>query len=111
MAFGVADLTAAIANLSHRGIEFSGSPSEGPIGHVARFTDPAGRVLWSNRALRDMLGYAEEELRGMFRTEFTLSEDVGEDARLYEELLRGERAARSGVGSRSFASATKPTYF
>ena len=29
----------------------------------------------------------------MFRTEFTLSEDAGEDARLYEELLRGERDA------------------
>ena len=60
-----------------------------PVGMALE--DTAGRVLWSNPALRDMLGYGEEELRGMFRTEFTHSDDLGEDARLYEELLRGER--------------------
>lgn len=60
-----------------------------PIGIALK--DAAGRVLWSNRTLQDRLGYADEELRGMFRTEFTHSEDAGEDARLYEELLRGER--------------------
>jgi len=31
--------------LSRRGIVFSGSPSDSPIGRVARFTDPAGHVL------------------------------------------------------------------
>ena len=60
-----------------------------PVGMALK--DAAGRVLWSNPALREMLGYAEEELRGMFRTEFTHSEDLEEDARLYEELARGER--------------------
>ena len=60
-----------------------------PVGMALE--DPAGRVLWSNPALRDILGYGEAGLRGMFRTEFTHSDDIGEDARLYEELLRGER--------------------
>ena len=45
MAFGVADLTTAVADLSRRGIAFSGSPSESPIGRLARFTDPAGHVF------------------------------------------------------------------
>ncbi len=45
MAFGVADLTTAVADLSSRGIAFSGSPSESPIGRLARFTDPAGHVF------------------------------------------------------------------
>jgi catechol 2,3-dioxygenase-like lactoylglutathione lyase family enzyme len=45
MAFPVADLTTAVAALSRRGIVFSGEPSESPIGRLARFMDPAGRVL------------------------------------------------------------------
>jgi catechol 2,3-dioxygenase-like lactoylglutathione lyase family enzyme len=45
MAFRVADLTMAVAALSRRGIAFSGSPSESPIGRLARFTDPAGHVF------------------------------------------------------------------
>jgi catechol 2,3-dioxygenase-like lactoylglutathione lyase family enzyme len=45
MAFRVADLTTAVAALSHRGIAFSGWPSESPIGRLARFLDPAGHVL------------------------------------------------------------------
>jgi diguanylate cyclase (GGDEF)-like protein/PAS domain S-box-containing protein len=60
-----------------------------PVGMALK--DAAGRVLWSNPALRNMLGYKDEELRGMFRTEFTHPKDTGEDTKLYEELLRGER--------------------
>lgn len=45
MSFQVEHLTRAVADLSRRGIAFSGSPSESPIGRLARFTDPAGHVL------------------------------------------------------------------
>ena len=45
MAFQVAQLEQAVADLSERGIVFSDSPSDSPIGRLARFTDPAGHVL------------------------------------------------------------------
>ena len=66
-----------------------GVAKNAPVGMALK--DMAGRVLWSNPALQGMLGYEDEELRGMFRTEFTHPLDVGEDTNLYEELLRGER--------------------
>ena len=53
--------------------------------------DAEGRPWESNSALRRMLGYDEEELRGMTRSDFTLPEDVEKDAELYGELVRGER--------------------
>jgi PAS domain S-box-containing protein len=65
------------------------SDKHAPVGIVLK--DAAGRVLWSNTALQEMLGYGEENLRGMSRTECIFSEQTTEDARLYEELLRGER--------------------
>jgi catechol 2,3-dioxygenase-like lactoylglutathione lyase family enzyme len=45
MAFQVAHLAHAVADLLRRGIVFSDSPSDSPIGRLARFTDPAGHVL------------------------------------------------------------------
>jgi hypothetical protein len=45
LAFQVADLAQAEAELSQRGIAFGDLPSESPIGRLARFTDPAGHVL------------------------------------------------------------------
>jgi catechol 2,3-dioxygenase-like lactoylglutathione lyase family enzyme len=45
MVFQVARLAQAVANLSRRGIVFSDSPSETPLGPLARFADPAGHVL------------------------------------------------------------------
>ena len=60
-----------------------------PIGVVLK--DPGGRPWESNPAFGRMLGYSEEELRGMVRADFTHPEDVEKDAELYEELLRGER--------------------
>ena len=50
-----------------------------------------GETLESNSALRRMLGYGEEELRGMTRSDYTHPEDVGRDAQLYRQLLAGER--------------------
>jgi diguanylate cyclase (GGDEF)-like protein/PAS domain S-box-containing protein len=50
-----------------------------------------GETLESNSALRRMLGYGEEELRGMTRSDYTHPEDAGRDAQLYRQLLAGER--------------------
>jgi catechol 2,3-dioxygenase-like lactoylglutathione lyase family enzyme len=51
--FQVADLERTVAALSRRGIAFSGPPSESPIGHLARFTDPAGHVLLLREPTQD----------------------------------------------------------
>jgi PAS domain S-box-containing protein len=53
--------------------------------------DAEGKPLETNPALRRMLGYGEEELRGMVRSDFTVSEDAERDAELYRQLLAGER--------------------
>lgn len=50
-----------------------------------------GETLESNPALRRMLGYGEEELRGMVRSDYTHPEDAEGDAELYRQLLAGER--------------------
>jgi len=50
-----------------------------------------GETLESNPALRRMLGYGEEELRGMTRSDYTHPADAGRDAELYRQLLAGAR--------------------
>ena len=50
-----------------------------------------GRPILANPALQKMLGYNEDELRGMVYTEFTYPEDREPEARLYQELLTGQR--------------------
>jgi PAS domain S-box-containing protein len=53
--------------------------------------DLEGRVVTSNPALQEMLGYSEEELRGMVFTEFTHPADIGMDMNLFQELAAGKR--------------------
>ena len=53
--------------------------------------DAEGRVVESNPALEEMLGYTGEELRGLYFAELGYSGDVAEDPRLYRELLQGGR--------------------
>ena len=53
--------------------------------------DAEGKPLETNPALRRMLGYGEEELRGMLRSDFTVPKDAERDAELYRQLLAGER--------------------
>jgi PAS domain S-box-containing protein len=53
--------------------------------------DRSGRILESNPALRTMLGYGEEELRGTLFTAFTHPDDAATDTKLFRELLVGER--------------------
>ncbi len=49
-----------------------------------------GRILESNAALQQMLGYRAEELSQTTRREFTHSQDHQEDTRLFKRLLAGE---------------------
>ena len=60
-----------------------------PLGMVAE--DSAGRVLQANPAFCKMLGYGEDELRGMSRRALTHPEDLEKDARFFADLVRGER--------------------
>ncbi|MBI3795913.1 MAG: PAS domain S-box protein, partial [Deltaproteobacteria bacterium] len=50
-----------------------------------------GRLVRSNPALQEMLGYSEEELRGMVFTEFTYPEDREVDWDLFQELMANKR--------------------
>jgi PAS domain S-box-containing protein len=54
--------------------------------------DLEGRVLTSNPALQEMLGYSEEELYGMVFTQFTHPADRGMDMNLFHELAAGKRS-------------------
>lgn len=53
--------------------------------------DLEGHPIATNAALREMLGYSEEELRKMAFPEFTHPADVDTDWDLFQELIRGER--------------------
>ncbi len=52
-------------------------------------SDLKGRILQTNQALQQMLGYSAEELQGLRFQEVTHPEDLGENLRLQEELLAG----------------------
>ena len=49
-----------------------------------------GRPLKANRPLQQLLGYSEEELRGMPFTQFTHPDDLEPDRTLYNELMAGK---------------------
>ena len=53
--------------------------------------DARGRLVESNPALEEMLGYAGDELHGLHFVELTHPQDAEEHLKLYEELLRGGR--------------------
>ena len=53
--------------------------------------DMQGRCIKSNLALRQMLGYSEDDLKRMTFTEFTHGDDCELDSRLYGELAAGKR--------------------
>ena len=50
----------------------------------------AGRIVESNRALQQMLGYSAEELKQITRQDFTHSRDLQKDQGRYNQLLSGE---------------------
>jgi len=53
--------------------------------------DAEGRLVESNPALEEMLGYTGDELRGLYFAELGYFGDMAEDPRLYRELLQGGR--------------------
>lgn len=52
--------------------------------------DMKGKVIVSNQAIQEMLGYSEEELLSMVFTEFTHAEDAAAEIELYQQLIEGE---------------------
>ncbi|MFO8133487.1 MAG: PAS domain S-box protein [Thermoplasmatota archaeon] len=60
-----------------------------PIGIA--LVDIEGRPVLNNPALRDMVGYSEEELASMTFPEFTHPDDVGKDLELYGQTKEGLR--------------------
>ncbi len=57
------------------------------------FLDPAGRVLDSNPAFSEMLGYSEHELRGRAVGSLVHPADQAAELPLFQELLEGSRDA------------------
>ncbi|MEN6410877.1 MAG: PAS domain S-box protein [Anaerolineaceae bacterium] len=53
--------------------------------------DMEGRTIYSNPALERILGYSQDELRGMLHTQFSYPDDLAEDLRRYQDLLDGKR--------------------
>lgn len=53
--------------------------------------DVEGRLMESNPALQEILGYSEKELQNRVFTEFTHPDDLTADTNLYKELLEGKR--------------------
>ena len=54
-------------------------------------TDQTGRLVETNLALQQMLGYGEEELQGMMIKDITHPEDIAPNMELLQELLAGRR--------------------
>lgn len=52
--------------------------------------DVEGRLIQTNRALQEMLGYTAEEFQGMFFTDFTHPDDVEASLRLARGLREGK---------------------
>jgi PAS domain S-box-containing protein len=61
---------------------------DGPLGML--IADPDFKILKVNRAVCEMLGYTEAELRGRSIGEITHAEDMGKSAGLSKQLLHGE---------------------
>jgi PAS domain S-box-containing protein len=50
-----------------------------------------GRVMESNPALQQLLGYTREELRGMHFRDFTHADDFAADSVLFQQMVEGKR--------------------
>ncbi|MFN2284592.1 MAG: PAS domain S-box protein [Anaerolineae bacterium] len=62
---------------------------DGAIGIA--LVDQSAHVIAGNPALQRILGYSKEELEGMSLAAFTHPESTGDDLKLYNELIAGER--------------------
>ncbi len=54
-------------------------------------TDANGRIIDSNPAYEELLGYSHDELRSLTFADLTSSEDSTNDLQLYQELIAGKR--------------------
>jgi PAS domain S-box-containing protein len=54
-----------------------------------KLSSPDGRILASNPALVDMLGYPETELIGMYFTDLTYAEDLPTNRKFFNQLVDG----------------------
>jgi two-component system phosphate regulon sensor histidine kinase PhoR len=54
---------------------------------------PDGRLLTANRALCDMLGYSEDQMRGLTFQQITHPDDLAEDLAMVRETLAGRRSS------------------
>ena len=72
-----------------RAIMYRTSFEKAPVGLVV--ADLAGRIIETNQAWRDALGYSEEELTGMGVGELCADEDRSEEIALGNEIFAGKR--------------------
>lgn len=64
---------------------------KGRVGIV--LLDGTGKVVDSNHAFQEMVGYEKEELRGLVLTNLTHAQDAPQDRGLFNELISGRRDA------------------
>ncbi|MEO6874776.1 MAG: PAS domain S-box protein, partial [Opitutaceae bacterium] len=55
--------------------------------------DPTGHLIRSNPVFQRMIGYTEDEIKGMTFREFTHPDDQAPDLKLYQELVDGKRSS------------------
>ncbi|MBV9775338.1 MAG: PAS domain S-box protein, partial [Gemmatimonadetes bacterium] len=79
----------AEAALQAREAQFRAVFDEAAIGIA--LVDDSGRLVRSNRALQEMLGYTAEELKGVMFSWITHPDDLAADWELFGELVAGER--------------------
>jgi diguanylate cyclase (GGDEF)-like protein/PAS domain S-box-containing protein len=71
--------------------QFTSAFAHAPIGMALVGVD--GRFLRVNRALSDLVGYAEDELLTLTFQDITLAEDLDADMVLFEEVMAGARTS------------------
>jgi PAS domain S-box-containing protein len=69
-------------------LRFRGVFEGAPIG--VSITSLEGKLVETNRALQQMFGYSEEELRNLSVWEYTYPEDFDADNRLFQQLVPGK---------------------
>lgn len=85
----VAEHTRALKGLQESEARFRALFEGAPIGIA--IADPDGRIMVSNPALQEMVGYDEQQLLDTHFSERTHPEDADKDRTLYQELVTGKR--------------------
>ncbi len=93
LAEDVTDRRRAEAALQQSGALLRSLYEHAPIGVV--LVSLEGRCLMANPSLQRLLGYDEEELRGMHFTEYAHAEDSADDLQLFGQVVAGTRDSYS----------------